>query len=108
MKKNKKTVVSDALDKLESVALDAEDAGVLRLNEQNVLQAKLRLADIELTIANLNDEKASLFSTIKSQHEEFVANARKFAAKNGINPDGEPAEGQWNLDTSTMVFNKLK
>jgi hypothetical protein len=109
MKKNKKTNdVGKVSKKPEQLFLAIEDAAILKDNENNILKSKLRLADVEIAIANFNAEKAELINLIKSEQNVFVDNARKFALKNGIDPDGEPSKEQWNLDTATMSFNKLK
>lgn len=92
----------------DTVVLAVEDAEVLRTNEQNILKAKLRIADVELNVAAFNKEKNDLIETIRSENDAFIANAREIAVKCGINPDGDPSGDRWNLDTSTMTFHKIK
>lgn len=99
--------ISDHLSS-DLIHLNPEDAQSLRNIEQNILKCKMRLADLELAIANLNKEKEQLFKLIAEQNNEFVATARKLAVKNGINPDGDPSNERWNLDSSAMVFQRVK
>jgi len=106
-KQDKKQAVKQEQSK-DLIELLKEDAEVLRANEQNILKYKMRIADLELTIANFTKEKNELLDLVRTENDAFVANARKFAVKNGIDPDGEPSKARWNLDTTTMTFQKLQ
>lgn len=104
----KETKVTVEASKPDLIKLDDDDANTLRSIEQNSLKLKVRIADIEMAMANMRKEKDEAFVLLNKDGEEFVACARKFAVKGGINPDGDASGDKWNLDTTTMVFHKVK
>lgn len=94
--------------KKEMSELSVEDANKLRQIEQNILTYKIQLADIEITVSDLNKRKESLILAIKHESDDFMVNVRKIAVKHGINPDGDINDDKWDLNTTTMVFHKKK
>jgi len=88
------------------IKLSKEEAKVLANHEKTVLDLKIKLADLQLSIFNFENEKKKVMELIQTESDQFLDSVRQFAVKYGINPDGDPNKEKWSLDTSKMTFHK--
>jgi len=92
----------------ENISMTADEITSLRGQEQNILQLKLRLSDLEVHLSDLNNQKSELIAAIKNQSADMLTNVRAIAQAHGIDPDGTTSTDKWNLDTSRMIFERVK
>jgi len=92
----------------ENISMTSDEVTSLRGQEQGILQLKLRLSDLEVHLSDLNNQKSELIAAIRNKSAEMLTNVRTIAQSHGIDPDGVTDDRKWNLDTNTMVFQRVK
>ena len=84
----------------DSVSMKEEDAALVRATENQILQLKLQIADLEL-------QKNGLFASVREQHNLMMEQVKKIAESYGIDVEGVRDTSRWNLDTASMVFTRV-
>jgi len=90
---------------LRSVALAEKDAVVLRELEHAAVLAKLSLADIELQIMHLTQNKQAAAQAVLAAVETLRKQINESATAHGINV--EDTTQAWSLDMKTMQFTRV-
>jgi len=82
------------------IPMKDEDASLIRAAENQILQTKLRLADLEL-------QRVELVAAVRAQHNSLMEQVKKVAESYGIDVEGVKDTSKWNLDTAEMVFTRV-
>ena len=107
-KKTKNHVSDAALTKPDVIALNQDQVEKLRELEQAVLKYKLQLADLEMSISDITLKKNLLMGTVTSETSKMMEYIKEVARTYDIDPDGDSSSEQWHLNTSNMVFSRIK
>jgi len=92
----------------EQIAMTQDEVARVKAADQVVVAAKLQLADVELSLAEMQDRKAKLVDTIRSSFQDMVKEVRDIAQSHGIDVDGTTDSRKWNLNTADMTFYLVK
>ena len=107
-----------ALKSVKSVAKVApvSDETVMALEESErteVTTAETKIRDLKLLVADLAMEEAVVqarrnraLQMLQEAQQELMETVRKIAESHGIDPDGDPANGRWTLNTASMEFSR--
>lgn len=96
-----KKVVPEDVDK---ITMSEGESNVIRVYDQNVLNYKLQLANVELQMLDIQSKKNELVGHIKTQSIGMMEQIRKIAENHGIDVEGVTDTRKWNLDTNDMTF----
>jgi hypothetical protein len=92
----------------EKIVVSQEDAAKVKTLEIAVLRSKVELADLVTQIQDLKNREQFLLNTVKNGKDELISAIRVLAKSYGIDPDGILDDKKWNLNTSEMVFYRVK
>jgi len=69
---------------------------------------KIELADLVTQIQDLKNRELFILNAVKNGKDEMISAIRVMAKAYGIDPDGILDDKKWNLNTSEMVFYRVK
>ena len=87
-------------------SLDDAQKGVISNAEGKLRDLKLLVADLTMEEVTIQARKNKALQLIQEAQQALLDSVRDIAQAHGINPDGDPADGRWTLNTSTMQFTK--
>jgi hypothetical protein len=90
----------------ETIQMNSDDANSVKTFEQQILQLKIQLSDLEVQITDANAKKAELVTAIKTQSANMFSAIRGIAQAHGIDPDGKADSKKWTLNTQSMLFQR--
>jgi len=88
--------VTPISDKLECITLSEQERGMLQALDANMGAAKLRLAEIQLQIMGLEQQRAVAAQSVVTAQQQLGELARGTATAHGI--DTEDMTKRWHLD----------
>jgi len=92
----------------EKIVVSQDDAAKIKALEVTVLRAKIELADLVTQIQDLKNRELFILNAVKNGKDEMISAIRVMAKAYGIDPDGILDDKKWNLNTSEMVFYRVK
>jgi len=92
----------------EKIKVSDEQSAQIKELELNVLRAKVELSDMMMQIHEMQLRQQHVMSVLKEKKEEMINVIRTVAKSYGIDPDGILDEKRWNLNTSDMIFYRIK
>jgi hypothetical protein len=94
-------IVKTIPDDVTELPMKDDDAAKVRAFEQNIVAAKLQLADAELQLVARKNE---LTQFIFTKNQEMVKEINQIAQSYGIDTDGNTDSRKWTFNTNDMVF----
>lgn len=89
------------------IKLNPKQQGIMRVLDLNLTKKKCLIADLEIKSKNIQSQIDVSLNEIILMEEEVLKKAQEIALELKIDLES-PNHGQWNLDTTKMVFTKIK
>jgi hypothetical protein len=88
------------------IKLNPKQQDIMRVLDLNLTKKKCLIVDLEIKSKNIQSQINVLLNETILMEEEILKKAQEIALELKIDLEG-PNHGQWNLDTTKMVFIKI-
>jgi hypothetical protein len=93
--------------KLREIKIGDEHADGIRRADLVRVRTKIALGEIAVAMAALETRNLEALTDASRAEDEYLDAVRKAALAHGVDPDGEPSNGRWHLDTNSMTLRRL-